>query len=110
MGIPKKYKAPFVENGLYHIYNKTNNKELLFLDDADRFLFLNRFNFYTIAFLDIITWNLQLNHFHLYVRIKSFEEITNYLNTRHNEELCITERKFLKQEVTLHTLIDNVFK
>ena len=110
MGISKKYKAPFVENALYHVYNRTNNKELLFRNDTDRFLFLRRFNFYTAPFLETISWNLQLNHFHFYVRIKSFEEINNYLITRDSDELCITEKKFLKQNVSLHNLIDNVFK
>ena len=110
MGIPKKYKAKFVENDWYHVYNRTNNKELLFINDADRILFLGRFNFYTAPFLDIASWNLQLNHFHFYVRIKSFEEINNYLSTRHSDQLCITEKKFLSQEATIHKLIDNVFK
>ncbi|MEO8769084.1 MAG: hypothetical protein ABI402_03335 [Ferruginibacter sp.] len=110
MSVPTKYKAPFVENELYHVYNRTNNKELLFINDADRYLFLWRFNFYTAPFLEPFTWNLQLNHFHFYVRIKSFEEINDYLNTRHSEQLCITERKFLSQEATIHDLIDNVFK
>jgi hypothetical protein len=110
MGIPKKYKATFIENEWYHVYNRTNNKELLFINDTDRYLFLRRFTFYTAPFLEPVSWNLQLNHFHFYVRIKKFEEINEYLNTRLSEQLCITERKFLKQEATLHDLIDNVFK
>lgn len=110
MGIPKKYKAPFVENELYHVYNKTNNHELLFIDDADRFLFLRRYDFYTSPFVQTLSWNLELNHFHFYVRVKSVEEIVNYLSSIESKDLCNTEKKFLKQEATIHDLIDNVFK
>ncbi|MEO7523410.1 MAG: hypothetical protein ABIT58_04910 [Ferruginibacter sp.] len=110
MGIPKKYKADFVENEIYHVYNKTNNKELLFINDADRILFLKKFDRYTSAFLEPFSWNLLLNHFHTYVRVKSFENITNFLKGVPTENLCLTERKFLKGEVTIHKLIDNVFK
>jgi hypothetical protein len=33
MPIPTKYLAEFAEGHLYHVYNRTNNKELLFLND-----------------------------------------------------------------------------
>jgi REP element-mobilizing transposase RayT len=110
MGIPKKYKAPFEENELYHVYNRTNNKEPLFIEDADRHLFLNRFFLYTTPFLETFSWNLLQNHFHLYVRVKPADEIINYLSTKHKKDLCSTEIKFLNHETTLHKLIDNTFK
>jgi len=34
-----KYKADFVENELFHVYNRTNNNELLFKNDENRFFF-----------------------------------------------------------------------
>ena len=42
MPIPAKYLADFTENGIYHIYNRTNNKEKLFLSNENRLFFLKK--------------------------------------------------------------------
>ncbi|HPH85295.1 MAG TPA: hypothetical protein PLC48_07530 [Ferruginibacter sp.] len=110
MGIPKKYKAPFIENEYYHVYNRSNNKELLFLDDEDRNNFLSQFNYYCSAFVDTTSWNLLDNHFHFYIQVKNISTITSYLKSRPSKDLCTTERKFLDQKIGEHTLIDNAFK
>ena len=39
MPIPEKYLADFDENGIYHVYNRTNNMERLFLSDENRHFF-----------------------------------------------------------------------
>lgn len=110
MGIPGKYKAPFIENGIYHVYNSTNNKELLFRNDENRIFFLKKFDLYALPFLDVFSWNLLPNHFHLCVKIKPYDEISDYLNTRCSKELCLSEKKFLQQKTTVHQLLENVFK
>ena len=110
MGIPKKYKAPFIENQLYHVYNRTNNKELLFINDDDRIIFLKKFEQYTAPFLDYFAWNLLENHFHFYTGVKSFEEIKDYLDSVDTKKMCLTEKRFLNLETTIHCLIDNIFK
>jgi putative transposase len=110
MGIPKKYKAPFFENEYYHIYNRSNNKELLFLDEDDRIYFLSQFEYYCSAFVDTISWNLLNNHFHFYIQVKSINVIATYLKSKPSKDLCKTERNFLDQKISEHTLIDNAFK
>ncbi len=110
MGVPKKYKAEFNEHGFYHVYNRTNNKEPLFISDSDNNLFLSRLEFYTSPFLDNFAWNLLTNHFHFYTRIKSYDEIYSYLKKLPQKKLCRTEKRFLKQKSTIHQLIDNAFK
>lgn len=105
-----KYKATFIENECYHVYNRTNNKELLFKNENNRNHFLNRYDHYTSPFLETYSWNLLPNHFHLLLKVKSFENITDYLIKKNLKELCSTEKKFLKQQATIHDLIDNVFQ
>ena len=109
MGI-SKYKAAFVENEFYHVYNRTNNKELLFKSDENRNHFLKRYDHYTAPFLETYSWNLLPNHFHLLAKVKNFESITEYLSNKYTKELCSTERRFLQQKATIHELIDNVFQ
>jgi REP element-mobilizing transposase RayT len=110
MGIAKKYKCPFFENEYYHIYNRSNNKELLFLDDEDRNYFLSQFNYYCTSFVEMITWNLLDNHFHFYIQVKDVNTIITYLKSKPIKDLCATELKFLDQKISEHKLIDNAFK
>ena len=105
-----KYKAPFIENEFYHIYNRTNNIELLFRNDENRNYFLKRYEHYTTAFLDTYSWNLLPNHFHLLAKVKSFEAITSHLQNKPKKHLCATEQKFLVHKATIHDLIDNMFQ
>ena len=84
-------KVPFVENEYYHIYNRGNSKQKIFLDDKDRERFLkllylcnsteridfreqivrtkiNAWDFEkgeSIVFIGV--WVLMPNHFHLYI-------------------------------------------
>lgn len=105
-----KYKDAFIENQIYHVYNRTNNKEALFKSDKDRYCFLSHFDFYTAAFLDTYSWCLLPNHFHLLVKIKNYETVIAYIISKPSKELCSTERKFLQQKATIHELINNVFQ
>ncbi|MDZ4795015.1 MAG: hypothetical protein SGI83_12110 [Bacteroidota bacterium] len=70
MPIPDKNLADFQEGYFYHIYNRTNNQEKLFLSDDNRYFFLKRYELVS-PLLDTFCWALLPNHFHLLVRIKS---------------------------------------
>lgn len=105
-----KYKAFFIENELFHIYNRTNNNELLFKNDENRIFFLKRYDYYSFPFLETFSWNILPNHFHFLVKVKSFEDIFKYLLNKNKPELCSTEKRFLRRKATIHELIDNVFK
>ena len=65
------YLANFYENGIFHVYNRTNNKEILFKTEENRLYFLKQFAKYLSPFLDTFCWNLLPNHFHFLVQIKS---------------------------------------
>ena len=76
-----KFVANFAEDITYHVYNRTNNKELLFRLDENRLFFLRQYAKYLEPYLDTFCWALLPNHFHFLVRIKSNENIKNYLKT-----------------------------
>lgn len=109
MALADVFKAPFYQKQFYHVYNRTNNKELLFVTDTDRIRFLHKIEQYLIPYMDIFAWSLLPNHFHLYVRIKSERKIEEYLNSLPAGKLCNTERKFIKRKTSLHALIENSF-
>ncbi len=61
--------------GTYHIYNRANGNEKLFVSDDNYLFFLNRYQKYLNRFLDTFCYCLMPNHFHLLVRVKEFDEI-----------------------------------
>jgi REP element-mobilizing transposase RayT len=89
------YTTDFYEGGIFHVYNRTNNKELLFKSTDNRLYFLKQFQKYLHPFLDTFCWNLLPNHFHFLVQIKSAEVIKKYLQTLPPQRLKPIEKKYL---------------
>jgi putative transposase len=106
----EEYAAEFCEEGFFHIYNRTNNKELLFLSDEDRIVFMKRYFYYLSAFLETFSWSLLPNHFHFLGRIKSRKLICGHLIRVKPENLKEIERKFLEGEETIEHLIELEWK
>lgn len=110
MPIPAKYLVDFEEAGIFHVYNRTNNNEKLFLNDENRYFFLKRYRELLSPFLDTFCWSLLPNHFHLLIRIKEETSIISFLQSKPNNELTITEKKFLDKKISISELIEQVFK
>ncbi len=66
---------PLSPNGYYHLYNRGNNKQLIFYKEKNYPYFLLKLATYLTSYLDLFAYCLLPNHFHLLVRIKSVEEI-----------------------------------
>jgi putative transposase len=105
-----KYLANFVEDGIYHVYNRTNNKEPLFKTDENRLFFLRQYAKYLEPYLDTFCWTLLPNHFHFLVRVKSSEDIKRYLKTVTFEKLKPVEKKYLEDNTTTELLIEFEWK
>ncbi|MBR9922521.1 MAG: hypothetical protein GYB31_16920 [Bacteroidetes bacterium] len=68
----------FTPESMYHVYNRTNNKENLFYDEADRWRFLHTYRKYLVPIVKTYSYCLLDNHFHLQVRIKKLSEILTF--------------------------------
>ena len=110
MPIPEKYLADFEEDCIYHVYNRTNNKEKLFLSDENMRFFLRKYDQYLSPFADTYCWCLLPNHFHFLIKIKSVENIQAYLKSKELKELTPTEKKFIDQQINLSELTEQCFK
>ncbi len=78
-------KQDVLEPGfVYHIFNRGNNKENLFLEQKNYSYFLTKVRFYLAPLCDIYAYCLMPNHFHLIVRIKE----SNYTIGKSQRELC----------------------
>jgi REP element-mobilizing transposase RayT len=110
MPINKKYLAKFYPDTSYHIYNKTNNQELLFLEVEDRDLFLFLLKKYLFPYLKVHTYCLLGNHFHILITVKSLKKIKKYLCSIPKNQLSKTEFIFsqlpdLKANMMFHDLL-----
>jgi len=56
------------EDCYYHIYNRGNNKEDIFLEEINYFYFLKLVNKYILPLSDVIAYCLLKNHFHLLIK------------------------------------------
>ncbi len=55
----------------YHIYNRGNNKEDIFIEERNYDYFLRQYQKYVSPIADTFAYCLMKNHFHLLVRIKT---------------------------------------
>lgn len=57
----------FLENELYHIYNRGNNKQRIFFKSENYLFFLGKVRKYIQPHCDILAWCLMPNHFHFLI-------------------------------------------
>lgn len=72
---------PLETNQYYHIYNRGNNGENIFVDDDNYTFFLKKYAKYCYPLLDTFAYCLLKNHFHFFVKIRNRKEIKELLNT-----------------------------
>jgi putative transposase len=58
----------FHEGGIYHIYNRGNNKQRIFFTDANYLYFLDKVGKHIYPNCDILAWCLMPNHFHFLIQ------------------------------------------
>ncbi len=54
-------------NQIYHVYNRGNNKQLIFYENANYHFFLEKVRRYLVPYCDILAYNLMPNHFHFMI-------------------------------------------
>ena len=69
----RKYHDPFYKGSFYHIYNRANGIEQLFISEDNYYFFLTKIQKYLLPYCNIISYCLIPNHFHLFVQIKDTE-------------------------------------
>ena len=72
---------PFTYGNYYHIYNRGIDGCNLFREADNYEYFLGLYDKYITPIADTYAWVLMPNHFHLLVKVKSEEEITEALTT-----------------------------
>ncbi|MES2107504.1 MAG: transposase [Bacteroidota bacterium] len=94
----------------YHLYNRGNNKELIFFEDDNYNYFLNQFKKYISPFCKVYAYCLMPNHFHFFLKVtdeNAFEKgIKNFfisysksINKRYNRVGSLFQGRYKVSEV-----------
>ena len=77
-----KSKYLYSRNSFYHIYNRGNNKKLIFFENKDYQRFVNNLLQYEIDYeLSIYAYCLMPNHYHLLIRLgQKRSDISKYMH------------------------------
>lgn len=71
---------PLEPGYFYHIYNRGNNRENLFLEEDNYQYFLDRYFHYLSPVVDTFAYCLLKNHFHLLIRVKTPSDLRGFPN------------------------------
>ncbi|MFK7921863.1 MAG: transposase [Bacteroidia bacterium] len=93
----KRKHAPFVEDGIYHIFNRGINGCSIFSSDRNRDFFLSRMQRYILPYFDLFAWVLMDNHFHILVQVKSLNEA--FLEEAKKENTLIGKQFLIDQAI-----------
>jgi putative transposase len=69
--------SPLLYNTYYHIFNRGNNRENIFIQERNYGYFLDLYGKYINPIAETFAYCLLRNHFHILVRIKSQDEIVS---------------------------------
>jgi REP element-mobilizing transposase RayT len=65
----------FEPGAVYHVFNRGNNKENIFMEEKNYLYFLELIKKHLLPFVDLYCYCLLRNHFHLLLRIKEKNEL-----------------------------------
>jgi putative transposase len=101
------YHALLEEGQFYHIYNRTNGNDLLFLQTGNYIFFLNKWKKYISNYCETYSYCLMSNHFHFIIRVKKVNE-----DFRKNVALegTTAAQKFLEDKISVNTFLEDQFK
>lgn len=77
MPIDKKYLQDLEPTVIYHIYNRTNSKEALFISGTNCLYFLKKYAMYLSVYVKTYAYCLMDNHFHVLVQVADEAAIIN---------------------------------
>jgi putative transposase len=105
---------------IYHIFNRGNNKQCIFFDEDNYVFFLKQFDKYLGGKVDVFSYCLMPNHFHLLIRIKLIagydnevsggviKSFRNFLisyskaiNKKYDRTGALFQQKFRRKEITV---------
>lgn len=80
---------PLLYGQTYHIYNRGNNRENLFVEQRNYPYFLKQYSKHILPVAETFAYSLQPNHFHFAIRTRTEEEQEVYWREQIREQICL---------------------
>ncbi|MCB0668492.1 MAG: hypothetical protein KDC80_21860 [Saprospiraceae bacterium] len=103
--------SDFRPGQFYHVFNRTNNKELLFRTDENKRYFLQQYIKYVSPFVQTYAYILLPTHFHFLISINSISELKSTIQDTEVSIRSKVEVEFEKslEEELCHKIISTRF-
>lgn len=105
----KDYYSKFVSDQFYHIYNRANGSEKLFIEEKNYRFFLNRCDNYLADYLNIWAYCLIPNHFHFLIKVKSEDSLANLLKINQSSVSEMISNQFRNLFISYTKSFNNVY-
>ncbi|WP_346881774.1 transposase [uncultured Algibacter sp.] len=116
-----KYE-PLIEDQYYHIYNRGNNKENIFIEDKNYNYFLKLISKYLISVCSVLSYCLLKNHFHFLVKTNEntsskdisqafsnlFNAYSKSINKSYNRTGSLFQDRFSRVKITEELYLKNL--
>lgn len=93
-------KAILEPESTYHIFNRANGSEKLFLSDDNYRYFLKKYDEYIYPIADTFCYCLMPNHFHFLVRVKKESVLNEFFKEKLERELNLKGFKNLEDLIS----------
>tara|TARA_R110000868_G_C10829027_1_gene759221 strand:- start:474 stop:1082 length:609 start_codon:yes stop_codon:yes gene_type:complete len=78
-------KTPLISGNCYHIFNRGINGMPVFFEDKNYHYFLQQYTKYVHPLVETFAYCLLGNHFHLFIRVRSKEELDLHIKKDHEK-------------------------
>jgi len=102
MAQKEHYYTRFENDGIYHIYNRSIDKKLMFTSDRNYEFFIRQFDKYLSNYITIYAYCLLGNHFHFMVKVNDLTDLTTFKKLSNLEQS--------NQQKTTHDIVSQQFK
>lgn len=99
----------FIEENIYHIYNRGNNQQKIFFSDANYLFFLRKIKNEFAPYCEILSYCLMPNHFHFIVAIKKSVSQAGENKTL-NKAIGIVLRSYTRAIQIQENLVGSLFQ
>jgi putative transposase len=101
------YHAKLEIDHFYHIYNRTNGNDLMFIEPENYRYFLSQWKKYFEHYLDTYAYCLMSNHFHFIASVKKVDAA--FMDAVQNEQ-TVAAKNFIANPSNVNTFLEDQFK
>ena len=110
MAKKEHYYTRFVNDGIYHVYNRTVDRKPMFTSDDNYSFFIRQFDKYLSDYVKIYAYNLLGNHFHFMIKINDLSTLETSADLTTFRKLSNLEKDSNPKQKTTHDIVSHQFK